>query len=172
MVEICSKCGNKNILKISKQIEGKRIAFNCKGKECGQRIEVDIPLPNVEINHERKTQIISSQSRDLSRAILTLTGNEKHPPLALMNGVNVIGRKSVTSQANIQIEVKDQYMSRMHTVIVVTKHKGQTEYLLKDYDSKNNTKLNGTPLRKGEEIYLISGDRISLGQTSLHFKIL
>lgn len=171
MIANCSACGNRNILKVSKKIEGKRIAFICKGKSCNQRIEVDIPLQDPIATKDRQTIVISDAYAGVSSGRLLVENQEDPRYIKLKKGVNVIGRKSPSSHADIQINVADMYMSRMHTVIVVTEDDQKTEYLLKDYDSKNNTILNGTPLHKGEEVYLVNGDRISLGQTNLRFSI-
>lgn len=88
----------------------------------------------------------------------------------LRQGVNTIGRKAQTSTATIQIQTDDHYMSRNHAIIEVRHGGGKTICLLKNWDNKNSSYLNGTLVAAGDQLVLNNGDRMRFGKTELTFK--
>lgn len=89
----------------------------------------------------------------------------------LSEGRNIIGRKGVTSQATVQIATDDRYMSRQHCSIQVTVlPDGSVKAVLSNYQNKNLTAVEGTPIDTGDEIRLTNGNSITMGHTTVTFK--
>lgn len=87
-------------------------------------------------------------------------------------GDNVIGRKGNSSRASIQIATTDRYMSRQHCRINVSSLPDKSlKAVLCDYQNKNMTSVNGQTIGLGDEIRLMDGDKITMGETTLTFKL-
>ena len=87
-------------------------------------------------------------------------------------GDNVIGRKGTSSKASIQIATTDRYMSRQHCRINVSLlPDNNLKTVLCDYQNKNMTSVNGQAIVQGDEIRLMDGDKITMGETTLTFKL-
>lgn len=90
-------------------------------------------------------------------------------PLSM--GVNIIGRKGVTSQATVQIASEDRYMSRQHCRITLIKQPdGAVKSLLSNYKNKNLTSVDGQEIGTGDEIRLSDGNAITMGHTTVMYK--
>ena len=93
-------------------------------------------------------------------------------PYFLKEGQNIIGRKANTSKATVQIDTADRYMSRQHCAIkVTTLPDGTKKVVLSNYQNKNRTIVDGQEIATGDEIRLIDGDRITMGHTTIIFKL-
>lgn len=91
-------------------------------------------------------------------------------PLQL--GRNVVGRKATTSQASIQIDTADRYMSRQHVLVNLTKlSDGTLKATLCNYQNKNETTIDGQPVETGDSIRLTDGNTITMGYTKVTFKL-
>ncbi len=90
----------------------------------------------------------------------------------LEEGQNIIGRKGNTSKATIQIATDDRYMSRQHCSInVTTLPDGTKKAVLSNYQNKNLTSIDGQPIETGDAIRLTDGNSISMGHTTITFKL-
>lgn len=90
----------------------------------------------------------------------------------LEEGQNIVGRKASTSTANIQIETTDRYMSRQHcSIIVSTLPDGTKKAVLSNYQNKNKTTIDGQEIAAGDAIRLTDGDSITMGHTTVTFKL-
>lgn len=90
----------------------------------------------------------------------------------LAEGRNIVGRKGNTSKATIQIEAADRYMSRQHVVIeVTTLSDGTLKVVLSNYQNKNLTSVDGQPIEAGDTIRLTDGNAITMGHSTLTFKL-
>lgn len=95
--------------------------------------------------------------------------NGKRYPLSI--GVNIVGRKASTSQATVQIETSDRYMSRQHARIVVTRLPGgKLKSVISNDHNKNISTIDGQDLLQGDAIVLNNGDRIVMGETTVIYK--
>ena len=87
-------------------------------------------------------------------------------------GDNIIGRKGISSRASIQIATTDRYMSRQHCRINVSSLPDKSlKVVLCDYQNKNMTSVNDQAIIQGDEIRLMDGDKIKMGETTLTFKL-
>ena len=90
----------------------------------------------------------------------------------LEEGQNIIGRKGNTSKATVQIATEDRYMSRQHcSISVTTLPDGTKKAVLSNYQNKNLTTVDGQEIETGDEIRLTNGDRITMGHTTVVFKL-
>ena len=90
----------------------------------------------------------------------------------LEEGQNIIGRKGNTSKATIQIATDDRYMSRQHCSInVTTLPDGTKKAVLSNYQNKNLTSIDGQPIETGDAIRLTDGNSITMGHTTITFKL-
>lgn len=114
------------------------------------------------------TQLVADVPKQETTATL-LYGGKTYP---LEEGQNVVGRKAVTSNATIQIETTDRYMSRQHCVVTVTTlPDGTKKVVLCNDQNKNATTIDGTPIERGDQIRLTDGNSIMMGKTTLTFKL-
>ncbi len=87
-------------------------------------------------------------------------------------GRNIVGRQNTTLPATVQIPTDDHYMSRRHCCIDVTAlSDGMKKAVLRNYQNKNITYVNGQPLESNDIIRLSDGDTIKMGNTTVTFKI-
>ena len=103
-------------------------------------------------------------------ATAKLTFGGKDYPLT--EGQNIVGRQGKTSMATIQIETADRYMSRQHcTITVTTLPDGTKKAVLSNYQNKNLTTIDGQPIETGDSIRLTDGNTITMGHTTVNFKL-
>ena len=114
------------------------------------------------------TQLVMAPKKEASKAILQF-GGVSYP---LEEGQNIIGRKASTSTANVQIETADRYMSRQHcSITVTTLPNGTKKAVLSNYQNKNQTTVDGQSIDIGDEIRLTDGNSITMGHTTITFKL-
>jgi pSer/pThr/pTyr-binding forkhead associated (FHA) protein len=90
----------------------------------------------------------------------------------LEEGQNIVGRKGMTSKATIQIATQDRYMSRQHcSITVTTLPDGTKKAVLSNYQNKNLTTIDGQEIETGDAIRLVNGNRITMGHTTVVFKL-
>ena len=90
----------------------------------------------------------------------------------LEEGQNIIGRKGNTSKATIQIATDDRYMSRQHcSITVTTLPDGTKKAVLSNYQNKNLTSIDGQEIETGDAIRLTDGNNITMGHTTVTFKL-
>ena len=93
-------------------------------------------------------------------------------PYFLSEGQNIIGRKGNTSKATVQIATDDRYMSRQHcSITITTLPDGTKKAVLSNYQNKNLTTIDGQEIETGDAIRLVNGNRITMGHTTVVFKL-
>lgn len=147
-------------------------SFKCPN--CKQAIPVSYLKEERKLEQEPETVLLHSSSAKGIAKLTVLSDN--HTPqqsFPLEEGVYIVGRKSASSLATIQIETDDRFMSRSHIRIEVVKDaKGDGyNYYLSDNNSKNQTLYNNSYLNKDEVVVLSDGDEIVIGRTVLLFNV-
>lgn len=90
----------------------------------------------------------------------------------LKEGRNIVGRKGNTSEATVQIDTADRYMSRHHCCITVKSlADGSKKAVLSNYQNMNRTLVDGQSVEKEDNIRLTDGNRITMGHTTITFKL-
>lgn len=114
------------------------------------------------------TQLYTPTQKTMATAKLTFGGKD-YP---LNEGQNIVGRQGTTSKATVQIETADRYMSRQHCSITVsTLPDGTKKAVLSNYQNKNLTTIDGQPIETGDSIRLTDGNSITMGHTTVTFKL-
>ncbi len=114
------------------------------------------------------TQLVMSPKNETAKASLVF-GGVSYP---LEEGQNIVGRKATTSTANVQIETADRYMSRQHcSITVTTLPDGKKKAVLSNYQNKNQTTIDGQSIETGDAIRLTDGNSITMGHTTITFKL-
>lgn len=114
------------------------------------------------------TQLVTPAKKNSSNARLVFDDQ----PYFLEEGQNIIGRKGNTSKATVQIATDDRYMSRQHCAIrVATLPDGSKKAVLSNYQNKNLTSVDGQEIETGDEIRLFNGNSITMGHTTVIFKL-
>lgn len=110
------------------------------------------------------TQLVLNSNISTKNAYLEVDGKK----YLLSIGTNIVGRKASTSQATLQIETSDRYMSRQHAKIVVSKMPdGKLKAVISNDHNKNITIIDGQDLLQGDAIVLTDGDRFVMGKTTV-----
>ena len=76
----------------------------------------------------------------------------------------------MTSNATVQIDDPNGYMSRNHASIEVRERGNQLLYIMKNTLNKNPSFVNGNLVNEGDQLILNHGDRLKLGFNELTFK--
>ena len=115
------------------------------------------------------TQLVTPSAKPKSSNARLVFNDE---PYFLEEGQNIVGRKGNTSKATVQIATEDRYMSRQHCAIrVTTLPDGTKKAVLSNYQNKNLTTIDGQEIETGDAIRLVNGNRISMGHTTVVFKM-
>lgn len=184
---ICTNCGVELSVKNSKNETLKIITC----PKCGIKLKVNFPPITDQEPLVAKTVLVNTPSGE-TPTILGGVGSaqsgetqyvpkpsqQKHFYLScngnrypLSKGQNVVGRKASSSNANVQIETSDLYMSRRHVCIEVFQlGDGTSKVLISNDKNKNATYVNGSLLNAGERVVLTNGTQIKMGDTIVTYK--
>lgn len=115
------------------------------------------------------TQLVTPKEKKASADAMLIFEDK---PYFLEEGQNIVGRKGNTSKATVQIATEDRYMSRQHCAIrITTLPDGTKKAVLSNYQNKNLTSVDGQEIETGDEIRLTNGNRITMGHTTVVFKL-
>ena len=118
-------------------------------------------------NNEGSTQVV----RNVLPKQAQLTDLSTGRSYSLQQGKNTLGRKAATSDATVQIETTDSFMSRNHIGIDVENQNGGIYCVLYNTRNRNKTLVNGNRVEEGDRIELQNGTIITLGNTQLKFTL-
>ena len=139
---ICAICHSR--IKVNFWVEDRNLATSLEASRDG--LVTSLPSSDKVVEHE---------------AFLVVNGKEY--PLTIGN--NVVGRWSPTSQSDVQVFVQDKYMSRQHVQMNVYRlPDGKLRLTIKNFQNKNETLVNGSPLEDGT-IVLNDGDTVTMADT-------
>jgi predicted Zn finger-like uncharacterized protein len=146
--------------------------FNCP--KCKQPIPISYVIKN-QVTDDSETVILSFQGiKDAKIGKIYVLPNDSTPEqtIQLMEGVNIIGRKSSVQKSPTAIETTDKLMSRSHIGIEIRKDANKDDFIYYLYDNKstNRTLYNNKYIEPGEVVTLKHNDEIQIGQTRLIFK--
>ena len=118
-------------------------------------------------NNEGSTQVVRNALPKQAQLTDLSTGRS----YSLQRGKNTLGRKAATSDATVQIETTDSFMSRNHIGIDVENQNGGIYCVLYNTRNRNKTLVNGNRVEEGDRIELQNGTIITLGNTQLKFTL-
>ena len=123
-----------------------------------------------ELKATRKEEILDEQANkeDFGSIVVVENVFGYKQVLPLMEGDNLIGRRSKGTEVDIPIETSDPSMDRRHCIINVKRNKqGEVIYTLRDNDSITGTFLMNEILGNKDRIRIEEGAIITLGATTL-----
>ena len=165
----CPKCSVLLEVRNSKNEAVKSI----KCPKCGSFLQIrfrveqkeEKPIP-VEANND-DTSVETMLPTDVNSKAMLVCDDLQY---VLNVGMNVVGRQSSKSTANIQIQCGDIYMSRSHAKINVVKTiSGKLKCIISNGNNKNPILINGLLLGKTDEVILSDDDKIKMGNTIVKF---
>lgn len=178
----CPFCGTVLSVKNQPGIENKHVTCPiCKNKypftefkrttpSCQE--DTDTEYPGMDRKHEEEHTTTELPQMNFTLGRLKVVGTAK--AFQLRTGRNVVGRKSVKSQADFQIDTAEKRaMSREHLLIEVKKMpaKGFVHYVSLCKEKVNKTFIGNEPLVYGDVLILGHGDVIRLPDATLKFEI-
>lgn len=166
---LCPKCDNYITFDETKYVEGQSLVFICQHckKEFGIRLG-KAKLKSTEKNQEREEQEEKTGYGSIV-VIENIFGYKQIIPL--IEGENVIGRRSKGTEINTPVETSDMSMDRRHCIITVSKNKqGALIYTLRDNPSLTGTFLHNELLGDKDRVRIEPGAIITLGATTLILK--
>lgn len=173
---ICTKCKHKQLISVNPAMYGKSVALRCKN--CDNLFTISVPKEEAFLKAKKKSvkpppiggTVISTVKGD--KKLLKLEVKESQFTVSQLFSVDqkvtIIGRKSPSSNADIQIETTDLHVSRTHLII---EQKANKNFTIADKSSGNGTSVNNTKLDKDEVLYLRDGDIIELGKTKIEVRL-
>ena len=165
----CPGCGV--ILRVTNSKNEAEKRFNCPN--CGKHIV--IPFYKIkpedgetQLDGQPGTQATQIGGQSVDQHSCYLLCNGKKYGLAI--GCNSVGRRAMSSNADVQIDIDDRFFSREHMLINVRRlPDGSIKVDISNYKNKNVTRVNDIELEQGDAIVLHDGDRIFVGTTTLVF---
>lgn len=168
----CSKCNVVSRTKVLELYHNRTINVPCH--QCGTKNKIFVPAPKSKLaNLKTENSSVSKLASTVAARILIPESMDvKRQSFILLDGENIIGRKSTQYNIQIPIVCSDRYMSRKHCLIhsKLNPVSKQKFYTLKEIESKNKIILNDKLMENDEELVLKNGDKIILGTTLLHFE--
>lgn len=178
----CPSCGK--ILRLKDAPNINNLTFTCpickevhKVGDCQRYIdppknpiageETQYNYPSQKANNTDETMVFGASQQTAIGRLVAPNGRTYR----LNMGINTIGRKASTSQATVQIDTTDQYMSRSHAVIEVKIVGGKAIHIFHNGANKNPSYLNGTLVESSDLLILNDGNVLKLGMTEITFKL-
>ena len=168
---VCPKC--RTVLSFSLQKTGAVICSSCK-----HNADISTFLPErkriSDDDVKLKTDVVgqqSSPSRLRRQAALELTEGDCSPKkIEFIIGINTIGRSGASSKCLIQLDTKDEKISRNHAQIELSYRQDETfEYYISDLGSTNGTFVNERKIEPPDTQILCLDDKIRMGRTIFRF---
>jgi len=158
---VCPVCHAKT--EVANPTNEPSILVTCSNPECQAKMRVTFDTG--------ETQLASPKSK--KNALGSLMCLHQEYPLRL--GTNTVGRKSPTSDADIQIDVNDHTMSRVHlTLEAVQLQNGRIKVIAGDARPKAQARekpliYEDEPLFYEDRVVLANGDVMVLGKTKVKY---
>lgn len=160
----CTRCGHSWVVTNPDGLE--KVVVTCPVPSCGHRMR--IPFLS------KDTVIKKVTEPDKGNGYIMF--NDRPYPLQ-HEGLNIVGRASDSSDADIQLETNQKYMSRQHFGIELYRLKsGRAKFVISDLRDKQKisivpTLVNGEILDKVDKIVLVHGSTIKIGKVKMTFNI-
>lgn len=163
---LCPKCDNYITFDETLYSEGQSLVFVCE--HCKKQFSIRIGKSKLRAT--RKDEVLDEQAnqRDCGSLVVVENVFAYKQVLPLVEGDNVVGRRSKGTDVEVSIETSDPSMDRRHCILNVKRNKqGKVVYTLRDNDSVTGTFLMNEILGSKDRIRIEEGAIITLGATTL-----
>jgi NAD-dependent SIR2 family protein deacetylase len=162
----CPKCDNYITFDETQYTDGQSLVFVCD--QCKKQFSIRIGKSKLRAT-QRDEQVDEQAGKQDFGSIVVVENvfgyKQVHP---LVEGDNLIGRRSKGTDVQIPIETSDPSMDRAHCVINVKRNKqGAIVYTLRDNQSLTGTFLMNELLGDKDRVRIEEGAIITLGATTL-----
>lgn len=168
----CPNCGAMLTIRNMEGLETKSVTCPVCKKQ-SRYIDFKQPAPTPPPMEEDRTMLGDNLGIHTPQAEKpgALVDNETGKTYALSAGLNIIGRRAMSSDANVQIDTTDRTMSRKHCAIEAKPAQGKPGYFhyLSNAANKNATYVGTQKLEDGDRIVLQGGEKIRMGGVTLTF---
>ena len=168
----CPNCGAVLTIRNMEGLENKSVTCPVCKKQ-SRYIDFKHPAPTPPPAEEDRTMLggcLDTPTPQAERpgALVDEATGKTYP---LSAGLNMIGRKAMSSDANVQIDTADRTMSRKHCAIEAKPAQGKPGYFhyLSNAENKNATYVGTQKLLDGDRIVLQGGEKIRMGGITLTF---
>lgn len=158
----CPKCDEPILFDDKLYAPGRTLVFECPN--CSKQFKIRIPSPQDEPEEEAPETfgalIVVENAFHLKQIVL------------LVEGENVVGRHVRGTKANAAIKTVDPSVDTTHCIVTVKLDRNrQPKFILRDAPSNTGTFLHTEILRDCDRIILSDGDIITIGATTMIFRI-
>lgn len=158
----CPKCDEPILFEDKLYAPGRTLVFECPN--CSKQFKIRIPSPQDEPEEEAPETfgalIVVENAFHLKQIVL------------LVEGENVVGRHVRGTKANAAIKTVDPSVDTTHCIVTVKLDRNrQPKFILRDAPSNTGTFLHTEILRDCDRIILSDGDIITIGATTMIFRI-
>lgn len=163
---LCPKCDNYLTFDETKYTEGQSLVFICE--HCKKQFSIRIGKSKLKAT--RKEEVLDEQANKQDYGSIVVIENvfAYKQVLPLVEGDNVIGRRSKGTDIQVPVETSDPSMDRSHCVINVKRNKqGEIVYTLRDNDSNTGTFLMNELLAPKDRLRIEEGAIITLDRKSV-----
>lgn len=166
----CPKCDNFVYFDETKYRAGQSLVFVCQ--DCGKQFK--IKLGKSLLQATRKDEVLSEDAISAPFGYLlvieNLFGFKQFIPL--IEGENVIGRRSKGMNINTPIETGDMSIDRTHCTIEVSHNEeGKLQFRIWDNDSMTGTFIRSVELQPNEKRTIEPGEIITIGATTFLLQV-
>lgn len=158
----CPKCDEPILFDDKLYAPGRTLVFECTG--CSKQFKIRIPSP----------QDAPAEEAPETHGTLIVIENPFHLKqlIPLVEGENVVGRHVRGTKANAAIKTVDPSVDTTHCIISVKLDRNrQPKFVLRDAPSNTGTFLHNEILRDCDRIILSDSDIITIGATTMIFRI-
>lgn len=162
-IVVCPVCHKK--LEVTNTKNEPVMLITCPNPECQAKMRVTFDTGET---------ILASSKTSKNETGCLKCGRGSYP---LRIGTNKVGRKSPTSEADIQIETDDHSMSRLHMEVEVVQLKsGRIKVIASDARKASLSEAKpifheDVPLENADKVVLVNGDVLTLGDTKVKYVV-
>ena len=121
-------------------------------------------LPFKSFNMVERTKVVPITP--LLGQLMVVSTGERYD---LREGEFIVGRKGKLKTSDIQLDVPDRTMSRLHLKMKVVKTGNNMQHRISNAENKRPTLVNGMEMKDGDIIMLRYGDMLKMGETYVRF---
>ncbi len=161
----CPKCDNFIYFDETKYKPGQSLVFECQ--DCNKQFR--IRLGQSKLQSTRKEEDLTDDSIEAPFGYITVIENVFgfKQLIPLIEGENIIGRRSKGTNINTPIETGDMSVDRTHCTILVNRDdEGKLTFKIWDNDSMTGTFIRSEELQPKEQRVVGPGEIVTIGATT------
>lgn len=166
----CPKCDNYVYFDETKYKAGQSLVFECQ--DCCKQFRIKLGKSQIQSTH--KDDNLSEENIEAPFGYIIVIENVFgfKQLIPLIEGENIIGRRSKGTNINTPIETGDMSMDRTHcTIHVKREDDGSLNFTISDNDSMTGTFIRNEELQPKEKRNIESEEIVSIGATTFILQV-